>query len=96
MSRLRVVFLIKVLLEYVFTKVIKVIKPDSPLKYAWDAILLLILSVNFFYVPFKVGFQLDVSLDNGALIYFTLEIIPGYILLLDIMMNFNTGYYSHG
>lgn len=81
---------------FVFTRIIKVMRPESTEKFLWDIILFTTLVVNIFYVPLKVGFDLGNIVNNDYVVCIIMERTPGIILVLDILINFNKGFYSHG
>lgn len=68
---------------------IKAIPPNSNCKLVWDTLILLNLLFVIFYVPLKVSF-------NCRIESFILNHFPFYCFLLEIVLNFNTAYYSRG
>lgn len=70
-----------------------VIQPESSFKILWDSILVFIIILNIFYIPMSLSFDLDISGTSTALFF---ETIPSYIFILEILLNFNTAYYTHG
>ncbi|KAL4491788.1 hypothetical protein ABPG72_006043 [Tetrahymena utriculariae] len=75
-----------------------IILPDSLTKKIWDSYILFLLSLNIFYIPIKItweeqglgGFQLT------SWVQIFLNDLPGWTFLADIILNFNTAYFSKG
>ena len=84
--------IIRVLLEYLFIK-IGVIYPESTFKIIWDSIVVCFIVINIFFIPMSLSFELDKS---STLVWLFFETIPSYIFIAEILLNFNTAYYSHG
>lgn len=76
------------------SKKIPVITPDSTFKILWDVVVVFIIVVNIFYIPMKLSFSFDTK-DNEVN-QLLLETIPSWIFVADILLNFNTAYYSKG
>jgi hypothetical protein len=57
----------------------------------WDCLLLMALLVNAILIPLKIFFSND-EFDD----YDMLENIAVYILIIDMLINFNTAFYSRG
>lgn len=70
-----------------------VIYPESSFKIIWDSIVVLIIVINIFFIPMSLSFDLDKSSTSVWLFF---ETIPSYIFIAEILLNFNTAYYSHG
>ena len=83
---------IRVILEYVFKR-IGVIYPESTFKIIWDSIVVCFIVINIFFIPMSLSFELDKS---STLVWLFFETIPSYIFIAEIILNFNTAYYSHG
>ena len=45
-------------------------------------------------IPFLFSFELDFSRDKNA--YYLLYIMPTVLFFIDILIQFNTGYYDEG
>lgn len=73
---------------------IGVILPDSFFKILWDSFILFLLTINVFYIPLKIAFSDLNGLSGFLLIFF--EDIPSWGFVADIILNFNTAYYSKG
>ncbi|CAD8192002.1 unnamed protein product [Paramecium octaurelia] len=75
-----------------FSKNIIVIKPDSKFKIIWDILLLLFIVMNIFYIPINISFNITTS---GAFEYL-FDLLPSWIFVAEIILNFNTAYYDKG
>jgi hypothetical protein len=75
------------LVEVIMTRLV-VLQPEHSIKIMWDGIVFLTLLVNIIYLPLKVAFQFEVPLP--------LDVLPRVFYILDILLTFNTAYYSHG
>ncbi|CAD8091549.1 unnamed protein product [Paramecium primaurelia] len=75
-----------------FGKYVKVIKPDSLFKIVWDIILLLFIVVNIFYIPIYISFDVR---SSGVFEWF-FDLLPSWIFIAEILLNFNTAYYDKG
>ncbi|CAD8205669.1 unnamed protein product [Paramecium pentaurelia] len=82
-----------IFLQYFVYKIIFIIVPTSTPKLIWDVFLLIILSIQMVFVPLKICFQIDVSQE---LLQFFLFTLPLYVYLIEILLNFLTGFYEHG
>ncbi|CAD8179921.1 unnamed protein product [Paramecium pentaurelia] len=69
-----------------------VIKPDSKFKIIWDILLLLFIVMNIFYIPINISFDITTS---GAFEYL-FDLLPSWIFVAEIILNFNTAYYDKG
>ncbi|CAD8117019.1 unnamed protein product [Paramecium sonneborni] len=74
------------------SKNIKIIKPDSKFKIIWDIVLLLFIVMNIFYIPINISFDITIS---GAFEYL-FDLLPSWIFVAEIILNFNTAYYDKG
>ncbi|CAD8084275.1 unnamed protein product [Paramecium sonneborni] len=74
------------------SKNIIVIKPDSKFKIIWDIILLLFIVMNIFYIPINISFNIQIT---GAFEYL-FDLLPSWIFVAEIILNFNTAYYDKG
>jgi hypothetical protein len=80
---------------------IKTFSPEYNTRIIWDFNLLFFLVLNIFYVPLTLGFEFD-SYEEISLFsvinffYFSCNIFPMAIFLIDILVNMNTAYYSKG
>ena len=68
-----------------------VILPDSMLRVCWDASLLIIIILQWFIIPFNLAFAISPS---GG--WYVLEVFMTSMFLLDLVLNFNTGFYAKG
>ncbi|CAD8162285.1 unnamed protein product [Paramecium octaurelia] len=82
-----------IFLQYIINKIIFIIVPTSTPKLIWDVFLLIILSIQMVFVPLKICFQIEITQD---LLQFFLLTLPLYVYLIEILLNFLTGYYEHG
>lgn len=71
---------------------IKVIKPDSYFKIIWDIILLLFIIINIFYIPIYISFEIY---PNG-IFEWLFDLLPSWIFIAEMVLNFNTAYYDKG
>ncbi|MEE4248653.1 MAG: ion transporter, partial [Kangiellaceae bacterium] len=65
--------------------------PDSPLRISWNIMLLLFIIYQAIAIPFRLGF--NVPVEGGYAIF---EDIITAVFLIDILVNFNTGFYRKG
>ncbi|CAD8133742.1 unnamed protein product [Paramecium octaurelia] len=72
---------------------IGIIYPESTFKIFWDTVVVCFIVINIFYIPMSLSFELDKSSQISTLLF---ETIPSYIFIVEILLNFNTAYYSHG
>ncbi|CAD8111887.1 unnamed protein product [Paramecium sonneborni] len=84
--------ILKAILEFLFNR-IGVIYPESTFKIIWDSIVVCFIVINIFFIPMSLSFELDKS---STLVWLFFETIPSYIFIAEIILNFNTAYYSHG
>ncbi|CAD8200952.1 unnamed protein product [Paramecium octaurelia] len=75
-----------------FGKYVKVIKPDSLFKIVWDIILLLFIVVNIFYIPIYISFDVR----SSGLFEWIFDLLPSWVFIAEILLNFNTAYYDKG
>ncbi|CAD8065047.1 unnamed protein product [Paramecium primaurelia] len=76
-----------------FLNRLAIIYPESSFKIFWDSIVVCFIVINIFYIPMSLSFELDKS-NQISILFF--ETIPSYIFIVEIMLNFNTAYYSQG
>ena len=67
--------------------------PNSKTKIAWNILLFLLLLANFFTIPLKVSFS-NFSTGSGRLTELTY--VSSVFFLLDMLLNFNSAYFSKG
>lgn len=53
-----------------------------------------ILIINITCIPLRLAFNVNVHTSRSATII--LDYLPYYIFFLEIILNFNTAFYSHG
>ncbi|CAD8147818.1 unnamed protein product [Paramecium pentaurelia] len=75
-----------------FGKYVKVIKPDSLFKIVWDIILLLFIVVNIFYIPIYISFDVR----SQGVFEWIFDLLPSWVFIAEILLNFNTAYYDKG
>ncbi|CAD8114518.1 unnamed protein product [Paramecium sonneborni] len=75
-----------------FAKYVKVIKPDSLFKIIWDIILLLFIVMNIFYIPIYISFDVR----SEGVFEWIFDLLPSWIFIAEILLNFNTAYYDKG
>ncbi|CAD8171955.1 unnamed protein product [Paramecium octaurelia] len=75
-----------------FGRYVKVIKPDSLFKIVWDILLLLFIVVNIFYIPIYISFDVR---SSGVFEWF-FDLLPSWVFMAEILLNFNTAYYDKG
>jgi len=68
-----------------------IIKDNSSFRIAWDSFLLLLILISCILIPYQFVFIHEVSWGSSYVIY-----LIDIIFLLDIWLNFNTSYRSHG
>ena len=66
---------------------IPTLEPDSIFRILWLLFVLIISIVNIFYIPLKIGFELN---------YAYLEFFPTWVFICDILLNLITAYYKKG
>lgn len=54
----------------------------------WDLICMMLIFYEILSIPFKISFDVEISS--------TFEIVTDVIFLTDILISFNTAYYSNG
>ncbi|EAR93588.2 cation channel family protein (macronuclear) [Tetrahymena thermophila SB210] len=82
---------ILLLSEHIFNS-IPIIQPSSFLKVIWDILYGIVVIISMFFLPISIVFDYNYSfIIPGGLIV----IIP-IILMLDILVNMNTGYFEKG
>ena len=84
---------------------IPVIRPDKKIKIIWDLIIIIIISIYFYFIPMQLSFGMyfDDELEknfqnydfNPKLASF-LIIFPELMLVIDTLLKFITGYYENG
>ena len=67
------------------------ILPQNPLKILWDFTILTLIILQGFYVPLLIAFEFEIPTE---FIYFDVSVT--FSLLLDIVLNFNTGFIKKG
>jgi len=77
------------------------ILPNSMVKILWDSFMLFLLVLNIFYIPIKLTWEGNTSNNMSGLVMnewtnIFLNDLPGWAFLGDIILNFNTAYYSKG
>ncbi|CAD8143061.1 unnamed protein product [Paramecium pentaurelia] len=72
---------------------IAIIYPESTFKIIWDTVVVCFIVINIFFIPMSLSFELDKSSQISTLFF---ETIPSYIFIVEILLNFNTAYYSQG
>ncbi|CAD8120838.1 unnamed protein product [Paramecium sonneborni] len=71
---------------------IRVIRPDSKFKIVWDILLLLFIVMNIFYIPINISFNISTS----GVFEYLFDLLPSWIFVAEIIINFNTAYYDKG
>ena len=66
--------------------------PYSPLRIRWDVFTSLVLLVTAFLTPLRVGFAIADSDDDAAL--FGVDRVMDATFLLDLLLNFRTGFHG--
>ncbi|CAD8123179.1 unnamed protein product [Paramecium sonneborni] len=71
------------------------LKPDDTILIVWNISMIVIVTINVFYVSLRISFPeiRDLHLIGKELIF---EQIPVYIFFIDILLKFNTGIYFRG
>jgi len=65
-----------------------VFKPDSIIRATWDIMLFLIIVYQAIVLPMRISFEMQY---NEFIFY--LEIVIDCMFMIDIIFNFNTGFY---
>ena len=84
---------------YIFyDKYIKVVEPDSKKKLIWDFFILFFLLLNVLYIPLDLSFNIEFNDSSKIEIVAQLifEKLPISVFLCDILITFNTAFYSKG
>ena len=73
----------------------EVFQPDKLIISIWNFIMLFFVMINAFYIPMKIGYEIEESkIDSTIFIIF--EEIPVWVFIVDIIISLNTAYYSKG
>lgn len=67
-------------------------KPDSLFKIIWDIVLLIFIIINIFYIPLNISFDVEPS----GIFEWIFDLLPSWIFVAEILLNFNTAYYDKG
>lgn len=54
---------------------------------------MIMLTINITYIPMKLAFHIEIESETAKLL---LDSLPNYIFMAEILLNFNTAFYSHG
>ena len=80
---------LKIIFKYL-GKSIKIFEPNEIINLIWDIIIIIFLSLDSIYIPLSFCFNLSHKfLDN-------FEKLSGIIFSFEVLLNFNTSYYSKG
>lgn len=74
------------------THAIPIVYPSSSVKLIWDFINMMVIMINLFLVPVTVIFEFSYSSILSRWILY----LMAYILVLDIIINLNTGFFKKG
>ena len=74
---------------------ITVFEPDHPFRFTFDIIMLIYMVLLIAHIMLKFGFQLQENNYYPAL-WTIFQILPPWIFLLEMLLDFNTSYYSKG
>lgn len=80
-------------------KYFKVYEPSKSFSSFWDFLHFLVILFNFFKIPVELSFEIslfDFLFEINAVFASFFEKFEFYFLLIDILVNFNTGYYTKG
>ncbi|KAM3132822.1 hypothetical protein pb186bvf_015127 [Paramecium bursaria] len=80
-------------INYFALKYFRIIDPSSGFKIIWDIFYLIILVIQFSFVPLKICFEIMLT-DPGYVFFFNQ--LPIIMYIMEIVLNFMTGYYEHG
>lgn len=98
-------FFIKCLLKFyhlfimICCRFIIVFDPASTLRAIWDVLHLFVLCFYFFKIPVELSFEINIFEEIGKIHHNFSKILECFgtlFLLIDILVNFNTGYYKKG
>lgn len=76
-------------------KKINIFQPDEPFILLWNFIMFFFVLINAFYIPLKIGFELD-PYEIHEIIYFVVETFSVWVFIFDIFIILNTAYFSKG
>ena len=79
----------------IYGKKIPVFVPDHPFRFTFDIITLIYIVFLVANIILKFSFKLQENNYYPA-IWILFQIMPGWIFLLEMLLNFNTSYYSKG
>lgn len=74
-------------------KRMRVFNPDSFGINLWKMIILITTIVQIFLMPLIMSFQIGLDRDYEQVVLFKL---PLFLFIMDMILNFNTGYYEEG
>ena len=72
----------------------KIIEPDHKGRLLWDLIITVFVMLDLIMIPLRISF--DEALDANANVFIYIEAVQVICFSLDIILNFNTAYYSNG
>ena len=58
--------------------------------------MMFLLIIFVFYIPLNLCFELKLSFQENIMFFMILEILPGLLFFLDILITLNTSYYFKG
>lgn len=70
------------------------IHPGNNFLYFWDIFLSLLTIINIFYIPLEASFNIEKH--DYFITSFLFGTLPSYIFTIDILIQFNKGYYKKG
>ena len=74
-----------------------VVYPDAVFKITWDFCIIFLILFQAIAVPFKISFdEIDETQENEIGFVEIIEFFIECAFILDIIINFNTGYYLKG
>ena len=60
----------------------------------WNAIMVMLITINIFYIPMKLSF--DFKYESYDVSECFLKTLPACVFVIDLLLNFNTAYYHKG
>ena len=77
---------------------IPILSPDNYFLIGWDVVSVLYVIINFFYTTIMFAFfdQITLIKSQGSALIDFIEYSSIVILIIEILLNFNTGYYHKG
>lgn len=72
-----------------------ILMPDSQIRFFFDLLVLIVITVNLFYIPMRLSFQLN-GFFSVSEVKFIFDQLPSIVFILDIVLKFMTPYFEGG